>query len=423
MTTPLRISLLGLNYAPEHTGIAPYTSGLAMGLTQKKFSVRTFAAHPHYPDWAISEGYGAWTSHEQLRGVPLTRFRHYVPADPRGVRRLASEISFGVRLLCASLDRPDVVVAVSPSLFSTAIAALGIRRRTPFVVWVQDIYSLGVKETGGNEVVARIIEKVESWLLRRADRVVVIHERFADYLTMSLGVPRERIEIIRNWTHLKDSELPDRAATRAKFEWSTSETVVLHAGNMGVKQGLENVIDAARIADKRGAPVRFVLMGNGSERDRLAALAKDVERVEILPSQEDELFAAMLDAADILLVNEKPGIAEMAVPSKLTSYFSAARPVLAATDPGGTTASEVNAADAGVIVNAGDPAALLDAALALAVDSGRSEQLGRNGRAYRESVLTAGAAIEKFSRLLTSLANTGERRSTPGLKYPVNSGL
>lgn len=423
MTTPLRISVLGLNYAPEHTGIAPYTSGLAMGLTQKNFSVHTFAAHPHYPDWAISEGYGAWTSHEQLRGVPLTRFRHYVPAEPKGVRRLASEVTFGLRLLFANLDRPDVVLAVSPSLFSTAIAALGIRRRTPFAVWVQDIYSLGVRETGGSRVVASIVEKVESRLLRRADRVVVIHERFADYLSASLGVPRERIEVIRNWTHLQDGELSDRAGTRAKFGWSPSETVVLHAGNMGVKQGLENVVDAARIADARVAPVRFVLMGNGSERDTLADLASDVERLDILPSQEDELFAAMLDAADILLVNEKPGIAEMAVPSKLTSYFSAARPVLAATDPRGTTASEVKAAGAGVIVNAGDPTTLLEAALGLAADADKRQRLGRNGRAYRESVLTAEAAIEKFSTLLTGLTKAGVSRSKSGLKYPVNSGL
>ncbi|MCH8564900.1 glycosyltransferase family 4 protein [Nesterenkonia sp. LB17] len=419
MTTPLRISVLGLNYVPEHTGIAPYTSGLAMGLTQRDFSVHTFAAHPHYPDWAVSEGYGAWTSHEQLRGVPLTRFRHYVPSDPRGVRRLASEITFGLRLLFASFDRPDVILAVSPSLFSTAIAAMGIRRGTPFVVWVQDIYSLGVKETGGSRAVASIVEKVESWLLRRADRVVVIHERFADYLCASLGVPRERIEVIRNWTHLRESALPDRAATRAQFGWSSDETVVLHAGNMGVKQGLENVIDAARIADERAARVRFVLMGNGSERDSLAALAMNVKRVEIIPSQEDELFAAMLDAADVLLVNEKPGVSGMAVPSKLTSYFSAARPVLAATDLGGTTASELNAASAGVIVNAGEPEALFEAAMELASDVERRHHLGRNGRLYRETVLTAETAIEKFATLLTRLSNAGARRGKSSLKYPV----
>lgn len=422
MSSRPRIAILGLHYTPEHTGNAPYTSGLASGLARRGLDVRVTTAHPHYPDWEIRDGYGSWASTEQIEGVPVKRLRHYVPSSPRGVSRLLSEVSFGLRLIFERTEKPDVVLTVSPALFSSAIAAFGIGRKTPLVVWVQDIYSLGIRETGGNSAVAVIITKIESWLLRRASKVVVIHDRFADYMAESLSVPRERIEVIRNWTHLQDRPNPPRGETRSVHGWRDDETVVLHAGNMGLKQGLENVVEAARVADKQAAPVRFVLLGNGSERDALVRLGAGIERLDFLPALDDAMFSATLDAADILLVNEKVGVSEMAVPSKLTSYFAATRPVVAATDPAGITASEINAAEAGVIVNAGEPAALLDAVLGLAADAGKRQLLGWNGRVYRETVLTADTAIEKFSTLLTGLTNSGSRRSKSGLKYPVNGG-
>ncbi|MGD6980973.1 MULTISPECIES: glycosyltransferase family 4 protein [Citricoccus] len=409
MTSRPRIAILGLNYAPEHTGIAPYTTGLATGLRQQGIAVRVFTAHPHYPEWRLREG-SAWTSHEYLNDVPVTRLLHYVPTSPKGIKRLISEIAFGLRLLFAGMEQPDVYIAVSPALFSSAIASLRIPKEKKFVIWVQDIYSLGVSETGGNGTVAKIISKLESKVFKRADRVVVIHERFASYLTNVLDVPNERISVIPNWTHLRDLPTPPRGHTRASHGWGPNEAIILHTGNMGLKQGLENVIEAARLAEEQHAPIRFVLVGDGSERERLARLAKDVRNCDILPPLDDAQFAAALSAADILLVNEKAGVSEMAVPSKLTSYFSAGRPIVAATDPNGVTAEEVKAAKAGLVVTAGDPQALLDAVMSMSANAGQSEQLGRNGRSYREAVLSAESAIQKFTAVVTGMSKDSMSR-------------
>ena len=108
-------------------------------------------------------------------------------------------------------------------------------------------------------------------------------------------------------------------------------------------------------------------------------------------------------------MNELPGVSEMAVPSKLTSYFSAGRPVVAATDVSGITAEEVRAADAGVVVPAGDPEALLDAVTALGADPGHAEHLGKNGRLYRKTVLDEESAINRFTEMLTRLIATDDR--------------
>lgn len=408
MPSRLDIAILGLNYPPEHTGIAPYTGGLAVGLRRRGFGVTAHVAHPHYPQWKIHGSYGQWARTETIDGVEVHRRLHYVPSSPRGAPRLISELSFGLRLLFARWGRRRITIAVSPSLFSTALAVLRMRlspRRTPLVVWVQDIYSLGMAETSeGGQAARRITEWVESWTLRTADRVVVIHQRFADFLNQQLGVDPSRIVVVRNWTHLPKSDPVDAASARAQLGWPQGVALAVHTGNMGAKQGLETIVDAARVADERGAEVHFLLVGDGGERAKLREYARGVSRVTFIDPLGDAEYRLALGAADVLLVNEKPGVAAMAVPSKLTSYFDAGRPVVAATDVGGITASEVRAAQAGVVVQAGAPDELVDAVLAVTADPAAAEEFGRNGRRYRESVLDEEAAVEQWARLIKELA-------------------
>jgi colanic acid biosynthesis glycosyl transferase WcaI len=406
-STP-RVAILGLNFPPEPTGISPYTGSLAHGMSERGLSIHVLTAHPHYPEWEFRTGYGEWVRRETVGGVSVTRLRHYLPSKALGVRRLLSEVSFGVRTLFARWHNPDVVLLVSPALFATAVAIVRARlspRKPAIVVWVQDLYSLGITETGaGGGVVASFIAWIESKTLRSATRVVVIHTRFAAYVAEKLGVDSDRIDIVRNWSHLKPSPIPDISAVRARHGWHANETVVLHAGAMGAKQGLENVVDAARLADVQNLPLRFVLLGNGSQRKMLEERAEGVSRLEFLDSLDNVGFQDALASADILLVNEKPGVSEMAVPSKLTSYFSTGRPVLAATDPTGVTADEVRAADGGLVVHSGEPQALVSACLELRGDPQRAADLGSNGQRYRQEVLAEEAALTQYAGILTSLA-------------------
>lgn len=409
------VLILGINYSPEHTGIAPYTAAMCRGLARSGVSPRVITTHPHYPDWKVKPGYGQWSRSEQVDEVAVRRLRHYVPNPPKGMRRLASEVTFGARATAARWGAPDAIVLVSPAMISSAMAALKAklsRPDTPLIVWVQDLYAQGMAETGQGGRAARILAAIEGRLLRSADRVVVIHDRFADAIAKDFGVDRERITVVRNWTHLPPLPAVDVAAARQRFGWLPDETVVLHTGNMGVKQGLVNVINTARLADHRQAPVRFVLVGDGGERERLQSLARGAEAIQFIPPLDNDDYAAALTSADILLVNELAGVAEMAVPSKLTSYFSAGRPVIAATDLNGITASEIRAAEAGRVVPADDPKALLNAALELRNTPDIAAALGANGQRYRQTVLNEETAIEKFAGMLQEVTRIGDRDSS-----------
>lgn len=398
------VVVLGLNYPPEPTGNAPYTGALATGLAKLGYAVTANVAHPHYPEWKIREGYGGWTDSTESDGVEVHRLLHYVPAEPRGVRRLLSELSFGLRLMFRRIGHPRLVIAVSPSLFATALAVLRVRlmpRRPRVAVWVQDIYTLGMAEIGeGGGLVQRITRWVESRTLRGADVVVVIHERFRDYVTRELGVAADKVVVIRNWTHLPSWEPVDPIQAKTRLGWPQDVTLAVHTGNMGAKQGLENIVEAARRAGRQGSRVQFLLIGDGGERRALEEVARGVSHVSFIDPLDDEDYRLALAAADVLIVNEKPGVASMAVPSKLTSYFTAGRPVVAATDPTGITASEIAAAGAGVVVPAGDPLALLTAVEKLGSDQQSSARLGLSGQRYRESVLDQNAAIRKWADLV-----------------------
>ncbi|MDC7803551.1 glycosyltransferase family 4 protein [Sphingomonas sp. BLCC-B65] len=418
MTPSAKVTLLSLHYPPEPTGNAPYAGSLAVGLAKLGHTVQAHVGHPHYPGWEVWDGYGQWTARESTDGVDLVRRRHYIPDPPRGVRRLISEFSFGLRLLTARIPRDSTVIALSPSMFATAVAALRLfltPNRPPVIVWVQDIYTLGLAETGqGSHLAARIVRQVEAWTLRTADRVVAIHPRFADYLVDQLGVDREQVRVVRNWTHLTPRSATSKRAARAALGWDENARIVLHAGNMGAKQGLENVVEAARLAVERDEDITFILVGDGNQRRALVEAAADVERLNFVPPLDEDEFRFALAAADVLLVNEKVGVSAMAVPSKLTSYFDAGRPVVAATDVDGITASEVHLADAGVVVPAGSPSALLDTLVALLSNNGELSRLGDNARAFRERAFNADEAIDEWSRMIVELQDAANSRRRKG---------
>ncbi|MGD7707095.1 glycosyltransferase [Microlunatus sp. Y2014] len=408
----LSITFVGINHAPEPTGIGPYTTGMARALAWRGHRVTVVTSVPHYPAWQVMAGYGdRRTAHELVDGVQVVRLRHRIPSRPTMISRSLMEVAFGLRALTTDWAEPDVVVLVSPALLSCWLVRLRARlTRAPVIVWVQDIYTLGVQQTGGSARLGNLLRHIESQLLRGAATVVAIHTRFRRYLVHELRVPADRISVIRNWSHVEAPE-PDpdrRAALRARHGWQPDDLVVLHAGNMGAKQGLQNVVEASALAHSEGSTVRFVLLGDGNQRAALDQLGGN-SRLQFLSPVPDAEFTATLAAADVLLVNELPGLTEMSVPSKLTSYFATGLPVLGAVDAGSITADELAAAGDQPRVPAGDPAALLAAAEDLGRDPERRRALGRAGRAFRSRHLTEDRAVAAFCDALRSVTRSAVR--------------
>jgi glycosyltransferase involved in cell wall biosynthesis len=403
------VLVVGLHYAPEHSGNAPYTTGLAEHLATAGLAVTAVTGYPHYPEWRLHPDYRRRRPRETSNGVRLRRLRHPVPARPTGRTRIAMESVFAAGVTGQLLRRrADVVVAVSPVLLSLIPPVLLRRLRGYRLgVVIQDLYGAALTETGlGGGTFARVTTWLETSLLKRADAIVVIHEVFRARL-VAAGVPAEAITVIPNWTHVSMPEAVDIAAVRAELGWADDEIIALHAGNMGVKQGLEGLVDAARLAGNRGSKVRVVLMGDGSRRPALAEYGAGVDRLTFTDPLPAGQFEAALAAADVLLLHEKPGVVEMSVPSKLTSYFSAGRPVVAATHPRSGAASLMAASGAGLIAEAGDAASILDAVEQAAVDPAAADAMGSSARAYAAEHLTGAGSLGRYEAWVRELAARG----------------
>jgi glycosyltransferase involved in cell wall biosynthesis len=411
----MKIAVIGINFAPEQSGIAPYTSRAAELMSARGHCVTVFTTYPHYPQWRIADEYlparRRDVSFLGQSGVTVVRLRHYVPSNPKSAARLVSELTFGLAILREKLREFDAILLVSPAMFSSALIAARLhylrRGSGPIGLWVQDIYSAGMSQLdGGSSVSTSVVSRVERWLFRKVDGLLVIHDRFRRYIVSEMGIEQSKVSVSRNWTHLKPAVISstELEAVRLSMGWGNDEHIVLHSGNMGIKQDLMNVIEAGHIADSTpGNKIRFVLMGGGSERNVLEVAARTVRSVEIIDSVSGELYPKVLAAADVLMVNEKAGSQDVAVPSKLTSYFSSGRPVVAASEAGSATRIEVENSGGGICVAPGDPACLYESVVLVANARSDLAEFGTNATRYVETHLSEQSAADRIDNFVKTL--------------------
>jgi colanic acid biosynthesis glycosyl transferase WcaI len=282
-------------------------------------------------------------------------------------------------------------------------AAASPRFRVPFALLVHDLMGKAADQSGiaGGAKVSAAVRPVELAAARRADRIGIVADGFRSYFT-DAGVPDERIVRLRTWTLGQGASQP-REATRARLGWD-NEFVVLHGGNMGHKQGLDNLIDTA-VALRGETGVRVVLAGDGNDRPSLEqrARALGLQNLQLLGSQPWGEYEAMLEAADVLVVNQRASVSDMALPSKLTSYFAAGRPVVAAVAAGSETADEVERSGGGVVVEPEDPRALATAVLELRDAAAQRSALGAQARRYAADRLTPETVLPEYETFLTEL--------------------
>jgi len=411
--TGLKILISSSYYWPEEAGSAPYLTGLAEHLSASGHDVVVATGFPHYPDWR-SGAQGRLAASETQNGVRIIRRWHYVPRTQSAAQRAAYELSLlgsGATTLFKRW-RPEVVVGTCPSLAGGVLAAAAGRRyRVPYGLVFQDLMGRAAEQSGvsGGERVAGIVRNIELRLARGAKAVGVIAENFRSYLEEG-GVRPADVWRLRNWTHRVEPEEP-RAQTRERYGWGESQFVCLHGGNMGQKQGLDNLLDAAELL--RDTDVRIALVGDGNDRARLEreAHARGLANVDFIGMQMPGEWEAILEAADVLIVNQRASVTDMSLPSKLTSYFAAGRPVIAAASAESETADEMEAAGAGAVVPPGEPAALRDAILTLRDDGSGAASHAASARAYAEGTLSSDAALADYDRFIAFLV--GEPASAP----------
>ncbi len=329
----MRLLIYGLNYAPESTGVGKYTTEMAEWLEGRGHEIRVVTAHPYYPAWKVGAGYRGWSyRRESLNDVDVYRCPLWVPETPNGLRRLLHLLSFAVSSIPAMLRqifwRPDGIFVIEPTLFC-APWALATARLANAKAWlhIQDFeaeafFGLGF---GSGSFVKRCVNAVEGWLMRRFDRVSSISRQMVARLS-AFGIPEDRTTIFPNWVDTERIRPGVRGrAFREEWGLGPDRKIVLYAGSMGKKQGLEMVLETARALQNDDPDSWFLLVGEGSEKEGLIQRARELGLRNVLfkPPQSPEDFPALLSLADVHLVIQKKGVAEAFLPSKLTGILAA----------------------------------------------------------------------------------------------------
>lgn len=413
----MRLLIYGINFAPELTGIGKYTGEMAEWFAAQGHELEVVTAPPYYPAWKIGAGFSGGRYQVESWGpagaIRVTRCPLWVPARVTGKSRLLHLASFALSsipaLLSAAMRRPDVLMVVVPTL-ATVPAALAMARLWRIPVWlhVQDFEvdaMLNMDMVGGGSAIGRFAISVESWLLRRFDRASSISPKMTERL-LAKGVASERIVEFPNWVDLDSiHHMAGPSPLRPALGLKDYEICVLYSGNMGEKQGIEVVVEAARLlADRRD--IRFVFCGDGAARDRLQQAAAGLDNILWHPLQPSEKLNELLNAADIHVLPQRAEAADLVMPSKLTGMLASGR-VVVGTAFAGTGLGKV-LAECGVRVDPGESVALAEAIVALVDDAAQRDVLGRLGRTYAEQHLARDVILQRVERQLLALGQPAD---------------
>jgi colanic acid biosynthesis glycosyl transferase WcaI len=370
--------------------------------------VSVISAVPHYPTGRVAKEFrGRLVQRERRGGVDVTRV--WVPSVDRARLglRLLGFFCFQVLAAFAGLTRRyDVLLASSPALeVLLAVLALGVLRRKPMIYSVHEIYpDVGVKlGIFRHRAVIKAIDWMERLCCRRAGYVRVLSEGYKRTMG-ARGVPESKLAVVWNWA---DTDFIRPLPRRNVFsrQWGLDGVfVVLYAGNLGPTQGLEHVLEAARLLEEEPA-IRIVLVGDGAAK---GSLQQSVERagltnVQFIPFQDHELVPWVLASADVSLLTLKRGMGTDSVPMKCYSIMASGRPIIASVDESSDTWNEIQRAGCGVCVEPENPLALASAILDLFRNDAYRARLGALGRAYAVQHRSKPAAAQEFCNLLRSL--------------------
>lgn len=339
----MRIQLWSYNYDPEPTGIGPVSRSWAEAMRDRGHEIHVVAAHPHYPEPRWDTCRLPYT--EEREAIQVTRLPLWIGRDTTW-QRMRQDASFAIwqAAYLPLLGGADAVVAVSPCFPALAPAILnhGLRR-TPLILWIQDILPDGALATGivKDGIAVTLSRKLEAAAYSAADKIVVISDHFRQNL-IEKGVPEKKVVRIYN-----PATRPVRQAPRSRNHGEPPR--VLAMGNIGLSQGLPDVVRAFESSDELAKlDARLIITGTGVAEDEVRA-AISTSRVEMLGVVSEERLDHELKRATIGLVSQRSDFPEFNMPSKLMNYMAEGLPVIAAVGSASEVARVVETNEAGLV--------------------------------------------------------------------------
>jgi glycosyltransferase involved in cell wall biosynthesis len=348
---------------------------------------------------------------ETRRGVRIVRASGTALDPRRFVSRVSNYLSYFASACLAALRvrRADVVVAMTdPPIIGLAALLAARRSGARFVFLCEDVFPevTVLLEDFHSSAVDAVLRRISRLLIRRADGIVALGDTMKARLVEGKGADPRKVTVIHNWADCAALAPGPKDSPFSRAHGLHDRFVVMHAGNIGLSQSFDVILDAATRL-RAHERIRFVMVGDGARRESLQrdARSRGLDNMVFLPYQPRELMAESYAAADVFLMTLKPGLAGYIVPSKLYTILAAGRPYVAAIEADSEAAQITREHDCGIAVQPGDGAGMAEAILRIQQDPLYAAGLGRRARQAallfdRPRQVASYAAL--FSRLAAS---------------------
>lgn len=329
----MKILIYGLNFSPELTGIGKYTGEMAKWLADQDHEIRVITAPPYYPAWKISSGYSSWKfTTERVNKCTIFRCPIWVPSHPKTLTRLIHLMSFTLSSFPVLFRqiffwRPAVIICIVPTFFYAPPTVIltklaGIKSWLHFQDFeITAIFNSGM--VGGGTTASKIAHQMQGVITRLFDTVSTISHSLC-ISAQKNRISHNKIILLPNWVDTNFiSPATEASFFRNKWNISPQTKVILYSGNLGTKQGLEVILDAAQVLQYR-KDILFIIVGDGAHKENLlqSCQQKQLKNIQFYPLQPYDQLPHLLRLADIHLVIQKRWAAEAVLPSKLTSILS-----------------------------------------------------------------------------------------------------
>jgi len=303
-----------------------------------------------------------------------------------------------------TLARPDVVFAThTPLTVGLAGRKLGRHFGVPFVFEVRDLWPQALVNCGAltNPLVIWYLDRMARRIYAAAAHVVALSPGMKEGV-VAAGVPADRVTVITNGSDL-DLFRPDVDGSAARERLGLGERfAAVYFGAMGLANGLDYVIEAARVLKERGRDdIVVVLHGGGGKRAELEDLARryalnNVVFSDLVPSKAE--VARIVAAGDVCMTIYRAAKEHTWSPNKMFDAFAAGRGVLV--NVPGWLRETVESNRCGRYVAPGRPDALADALEDLAAHPETCREMGRNARALAERQFGRDTLTDRLEEVL-----------------------
>jgi glycosyltransferase involved in cell wall biosynthesis len=317
------------------------------------------------------------------------------------------------------LPKPDIVLSTSPQFFNGLAGYFVIRlMRIPWVLEIRDLWPESIVAVGAirNPMVIKLLEWVERFAYRKADRIVPVTDSFKTYM-LSKGIEASKIVVVKNGVDLAQYTPLDGVNSLAEDLNLRGMFVVSYFGTHGMAHHLETIFHAARQLSHLKNIV-FLMVGDGAERQALVQMRDKMalDNVMMLDQQPKSRMRELWALSNVSLVLlKKSDLFKTVIPSKIFESLAMAKPIILGVE--GESAELIQAAQAGICIQPEQADDLAARALELSKNPELCQQLGRNGRTY---------VIEHFDRTvlarkLTSVIETvGPKSSLHAGEVPIS---